>query len=132
MLMTSGGTDVLSQTLRQLKHLITLLSSGGFHLGKRCSNCPSILETAPSQDRIQLPWKLGSDETVMTLRLLWHRDSKKLLFQFNIDSKKQEMSTKNEVLSSVASVCDPLELLGPVIVKCKMFVQRLAIEHSLG
>jgi hypothetical protein len=117
-----GGANDLNQALQLQKDFITLLSSGRFHLRKWCSNHPSIHEAVPFQDReTKLPWKLGSDEIVKTLGLLWHSMSDKFQFQVNIDSKKQEVSTKHQVMSVIASTFDPLGFLGPVIVKCKCF-----------
>ncbi|GBN39030.1 hypothetical protein AVEN_58548-1 [Araneus ventricosus] len=49
-------------------------------------------------------------------------------FIFKVSVKEQIVYTKRDVLSTIAKLFDPLGLLGPVICKAKIFLQRLWLE----
>jgi hypothetical protein len=63
----------------------------------------------------------------MTSRLgiIWCPSSDYFQFQVRIKNLHCHPITKQNVLSVVACVYDPLGLLGAVVVKCKIFLQRL-------
>jgi hypothetical protein len=67
---------------------------------------------------------------VKTLGLHWHPVTDN--FQFSLCLKDMKQNTKRTVLAVVASIFDPLGLLGPIIVRCKVFLQTLfaSAEHQ--
>lgn len=121
--MISGG-DSLSEVNEILNQTKQLLSKGNFKIRKWCSNEPRVLNKIDNEDREKfLKFRDGSDVT-KTLGLAWEPSSDKFLFAF-VPSNFSEKVTKRMVLSTIARCYDPLGLIGPIIVKAKIFLQRL-------
>ena len=61
------------------------------------------------------------------LGVIWNKAEDKLCFDFNeIVKKFKENATKRQVIqAAIASIYDPLGLINPVIVKFKVFFQKL-------
>ena len=105
----------------------SVLSSGGFTLSKYVSNRPEVLETLPRErlapqlqdidfHAIDLP-------THKTLGLIWHASTD----QFRVKVAVAEHSTtRRGLLSVLASVYDPLGIVGPFTLPAKILLQRLA------
>ncbi|XP_033608281.1 uncharacterized protein LOC117282501 [Cryptotermes secundus] len=121
------GTDTVSEAIQLYDNVTSLLKSGGFPVRKWRSNSLDILEAIPAAlQETQGPCSLPLDEgAVKTLGLHWYPISD--LFQFSVvDSRHKNVTwTRRMVLANVASIYDPLGLLGPVIVQCKLFIQTL-------
>ncbi|XP_047105099.1 uncharacterized protein LOC124766275 [Schistocerca piceifrons] len=106
--------------------LTELLASGGFPPRKLCWNSQRVMETIPVQDtETSLPCHLTGEPTKKTLGIYWHPDSD--IFQCQVQLKSRQLTniTKRNVLSFIASIYDPLGLLGPAVVKCKLYMQHL-------
>ncbi|XP_023711106.1 uncharacterized protein LOC111866414 [Cryptotermes secundus] len=121
------GTDTVSEAIQLYDDVTTLLKSGGFPVRKWRSNSLDILEVIPAAlQETWAPCNVPLNEgAVKTLGLHWYPSSD--LFQFSVvDSRHKNVTwTKRMVLANVASIYDPLGLLGPVIVQCKLFIQTL-------
>ena len=65
----------------------------------------------------------GNEDVIKTLVLLWISTTGKLMFCLHI--KQNKVPTKRSVLGSTASIYDPLGLLSPIIIQCKIFMQQL-------
>jgi hypothetical protein len=112
--------------------LSALLSCGGFPLRKWCSNNNEVLQSILPQDRkTVLPCPLVDEGSIKTLGIVWHPSSDKFQFQDDVKEITHKPLTKQNVLSIIAAIYDPLELLAPSIVKCKIFMQRLW-QSNLG
>jgi hypothetical protein len=121
------GANTANEAIQLYEDVTSLLKSGGFPLRKWRSNNPDILEAIPAAlQETQGPCSLPREEgAVKTLGLHWHPSSD--WFQFSVvDSRHKKVPwTKRMVLANVAAIYDPLGLLGPVIVQCKLFIQVL-------
>lgn len=119
----SGGNSV-DEVREILKQTTQLLSTGNFNIRKWCSNDSQILKDIAEGDKESfLKFRDGSDVT-KTLGLIWDPKADKFLFSF-IPFKISAHITKRIVLSTIAKFYDPLGLIGPVIVRAKIFLQRL-------
>lgn len=46
------------------------------------------------------------------------------MFQFSVDSMVNSVSTKREVLSTISRIFDPLGLIGPILTRAKLIMQK--------
>uniref|UniRef100_A0A1I8NTT6 Reverse transcriptase domain-containing protein n=1 Tax=Stomoxys calcitrans TaxID=35570 RepID=A0A1I8NTT6_STOCA len=108
--MLSGGNTIAE--VEEIRHQVAaLLKKGEFLFRKWCSNDPHALRDVPTED-------------CKTFGLTWDPQSDNFIFSFTpIDDCK--VVTKQSILSSIASLYDPLGLIGPVITKAKMFMEHL-------
>ncbi|XP_055588999.1 uncharacterized protein LOC129741299 [Uranotaenia lowii] len=103
-------------------------AAGGFRLRKFASNSRRVLEGMPEENvAIKDPAiDLSSNSSVKILGLTWLPKFDSLMFQFNIPSfKKPGKWTKRQILSVIASLFDPLGLLGATVTTAKIFMQLL-------
>ncbi|XP_055633306.1 uncharacterized protein LOC129773687 [Toxorhynchites rutilus septentrionalis] len=107
------------------KQLTDILRSAGFKLHKWASNSTHILGSIPAELRENRNvFELDSSSPVKTLGLLWQPAGD--VFRFKIPSwNYNAVITKRLVLSDAARLFDPLGLVGPIIVRSKMFMQQL-------
>lgn len=119
------GGDNLKETVELQRQIIEILDKYGFSLHKWCSNYDELLDMIPEHKReTQLPLKFRSNENIHTLGLIW--DPLRDILKYEISIKpNNELVTKRSVLSTIASIYDPLGLLGPVISSYKIFMQQL-------
>ena len=100
-----------------------MLLSAGFHMRKWCSNSQKVMNTIPpserAKDKIFIP---GKNETVKNLGTYWVPQTDTLQFKVNIQDRE---FTKRNILSEISKIYDILGLIGPVILKAKMFMQDL-------
>ncbi|XP_062714302.1 uncharacterized protein LOC134291052 [Aedes albopictus] len=124
----TGANDVKTATELQ-GQLNTMLSGGGFQLRKWASNCPLALAGIPEENlAIRTPngINLDPDPSVKTLGLTWFPSTGVLGFQFTIPALDADaIITKRTILSVIATLFDPLGLLGAVITTAKVFMQQL-------
>ncbi|XP_059050688.1 uncharacterized protein LOC131845624 [Achroia grisella] len=122
-LMTGCETEDKAEEI--YKQLNQLLNSGGFQLQKWNSNSSSFLQFIGqnNQDDAQ-SLTVKSNSIIKVLGIRWHRDSDK--FQYIV--KLPELSlpvTKRKVLSTIASLYDPMGWIAPVVIVAKIFIQKL-------
>jgi hypothetical protein len=65
----------------------------------------------------------GNEDVIKTLGLLWNFTTDKLMVCVQIN--QDNTPTKRSVLRATASIYDPLGLLSPVIIQCKIFMHQL-------
>jgi hypothetical protein len=122
-----SGADTAKEAIRLYEDVTSLLKSGGFPIRKWQFNNPDILEAIPAAfQETHGPCNLPREEGALkTLGLHWYPSSD--WFQFSVvDNRHKKMPwTKRAVLANVASIYDPLGLLGPVIVQCNLFIEVL-------
>ncbi|XP_053698496.1 uncharacterized protein LOC128745446 [Sabethes cyaneus] len=117
-------------TAKELRiQLQELMQSGGFVLRKFASNCEAVLEDLPAENRSVYSTDgihLDPNSTVKTLGLVWMPNTDVFRFKFRIQSITSDtVLTKKRILSEIASLFDPLGLIGAVITKAKIFMQSL-------
>jgi hypothetical protein len=118
------GTDDLNTAFSLQRELIEMLRKGGFTLRKWSSNYPALLKHLPPEnveDKMLLSF--GNEDLIKALGLLWNPTTDKLIFY--VQHNQDATPTKRSVLRSIASIYDPLGLLSPVVIQCKIFMQQL-------
>lgn len=111
------GCNSLSEAQDIQQQLISLLDRGGMELHKWSANNPSLL----CDKMIDSDYAFTND--TKTLGILWKPQTD--CFGFNLIIEKSEVYTKRAVLSQIARIFDPLGLLGPIITRAKVFLQKL-------
>ncbi|XP_055589710.1 uncharacterized protein LOC129741920 [Uranotaenia lowii] len=122
-LISGDQTDDAAINLRS--EVQGILRSAGFELRKWASNSPAVLASIPEalrDDRLFLD--LDSSPSIKTLGLIWQPKSDSFHFK-SPDLIQSQQLTKRIVVSEMAQLFDPLGILGPVVVKAKIFVQQL-------
>ncbi|XP_058457048.1 uncharacterized protein LOC131434397 [Malaya genurostris] len=124
----TGADD--ANTAKELRiQLQSMLELGGFKLRKFASNCETVLSGLPKEDlSIQTDdgISLDNDCMVKTLGLIWMPHTDVFRFKFDIiPLHSSDRLTKRKVLSIIATLFDPLGLIGAVITRAKIFMQLL-------
>ena len=115
--------DIVSGIYLKLQdQLSQLFQAAGMKLYKWISNSKILLNNVPHEYR---NCNFVSDETAKTLGLIWNPDSDCFQFAVSPSVATSSFITKRTVLSNISKLLDPLSLLGPIIVKAKMFIQQL-------
>lgn len=114
------GADTI-EDLQQLKFdICEVLKSAGFQLAQWRSNVTNVLDFGVFQEN----FNFQDNEMTKTLGISWNPN--KDLFQFttsiNLNSEKL---TKRIVLSVIGQIFDPLGIIGPVVIKAKIILQKL-------
>lgn len=119
------GADSKEKTLDIHLQMINMLKLGGFHIRKWCTNDLSLLSSIP-EDLRAINYEVHSDNElfVRSLGLIWKPIQD--IFCFLVKPLIQQSPvTRRMVLSDIAHIFDPLGLIGPVILKAKIFLQQL-------
>ena len=118
---------VSSPSIEEAKELAvgvkTLLASGGFKLTKFVSNESDILAAIPEQDTVNQVKKFGPESCSKVLGIQWSTRSDEFSFLVNVVDAVDGV-TRRSMLSTVASIYDPLGLVGPMIVLGKILFQE--------
>ncbi|GBM16942.1 hypothetical protein AVEN_267331-1 [Araneus ventricosus] len=109
------GSDDLETAKNLHRELIDILSSGKMSLHKWCSNTAELAVNGES-------YPFSNPEETKTLGVVWK--SKTDCFCFKVASEEFGV-TKRLVLSTIARVFDPLGILGPMVTKAKIFLEKL-------
>lgn len=110
--------------IRLANELIELLRRGGFRLTKFISSSKRVLAAIPTSERADPLLNLDLDKLPVerALGIQWNVEEDAFEFKV-IDLNKPE--TKRGILSTVASLYDPLGLAAPVALLVKSQLQRL-------
>ncbi|GFV48488.1 integrase catalytic domain-containing protein [Trichonephila clavipes] len=108
---TYGTTSAPFLATRTLKQL-ALDEAGNFPLGS------SVVMSDMYIDDV-----LTDSSEIKLLGVYWN--PKHDCFSFRVKIDLHELNTKRDVLSTIARIYDPLSLLGPVVAKAKIFLQKL-------
>lgn len=115
-----SGAESIEEAKNLKQTLSDLLLQYGFELRKWASNDKRIISSDESE---ACPLPLPDMKDPRTLGLLWDPGTDTLSFALNIPKHKQ--FTKRTILSTIASIFDPLGLVASVIVTAKLILQRL-------
>ena len=98
---------------------------GRFCTTQWCANHPDLLKGIPEQLRkTEVSCDFKNYEGIKILGLVRHPSQDTFKYEINIKSFR-ELVTKGLVLSVILSIFDNTGLLGPVIVRYKIFIQQL-------
>ncbi|GFX65027.1 integrase catalytic domain-containing protein [Trichonephila clavipes] len=110
------GTETLLEAKELKNQLINIFAKGGMVLHKWCGNNTELIEVSENYD-------FSDPSEIKVLGVYWN--PKHDCFSFRVKIGLHELNTKRDVLSTIARIYDPLGLLGPVVAKAKIFLQKL-------
>ncbi|KAF8790150.1 Ankyrin repeat and LEM domain-containing [Argiope bruennichi] len=119
----TGAPDIQTAQILQ-QQLIKMFARAGMSLHKWTSTSQELLNSFPTSNPEN---NFPIDEQV-SKALGMHWKPFEDLFIFTVKYENKSMLTKRTVLSVVARLYDPLGLLGPVISKMKIFLQKLWLQ----
>lgn len=124
----SGAEDV--ESLERIhKELVSLLSLGDMNLRKWYSNSEQFLKdlmVEDSQAVFVLPVEEG--DSIPTLGMQWNPSHDQ--FQFHVHFGTFSQYTRRIVVSEISKIFDPLRLLGPLSVKCRLLVRAIVKQTN--
>ncbi|XP_050535012.1 uncharacterized protein LOC126902032 [Daktulosphaira vitifoliae] len=117
-----GGTDTIESAVQLCDDLICIFQRAGMSLCKWLSNKNTVVD-----DMVENKNNERAFESTITkiLGLTWDPANDMFIFKINLNIYSECDLTKRKILSEVASIYDPLGLLGPVIIRAKLFIQSL-------
>ncbi|XP_055542768.1 uncharacterized protein LOC129728356 [Wyeomyia smithii] len=121
------GSDNVTEATNLRIQLEALMESGGFHLRKWASNSAEVLDGIP-EDSLAIQDSLGitldPDPVIKTLGLIWQPGKDVFGFGFNIPPLSDVTTlSRRQLLSIIATLFDPLGLVGATITMAKLFMQ---------
>ncbi|XP_050521267.1 uncharacterized protein LOC126894359 [Daktulosphaira vitifoliae] len=119
-----GGSDTFENAARLKEEMCTVLNKAGFELRKWSSNEPNLIsQLQVNNDNSHI---IANNDGPITkvLELVWNAYSDTLQYIVKNISISGSI-TKHSILSHIASIYDPLGLLGPIIVQGKFIMQNL-------
>ncbi|GFV78761.1 integrase catalytic domain-containing protein [Trichonephila clavipes] len=110
------GAETLLEAKELKNQLINIFAKGDMVLHKWCGNNTELIEVSENYD-------FSDSSEIKVLGVYWN--PKHDCFSFRVKIDLHELNTKRDVLSTIARIYDPLGLLGPVVAKAKIFLQKL-------
>ena len=117
-----------AEAIKLVEESRALCKTGNLHLHKFVSNNKKVLAAIPQQERAQAKdqdMALGEPHIERALGVQWCVEADE--FQFRVQVKDNPL-TRRGVLSTVASVYDPLGFVAPFILIGKQILQKLCKE----
>lgn len=118
------GASTLEELVTIKNEVIDLLTKGGFPLRKFASNNDSIINDIPASDK-EPTVIIGDISYIKALGLKWSHQDDSFLFSYTPMEQPMPKCSKRTILSNIASFFDPLGLVNPIIVTCKLLLQEL-------
>lgn len=120
-----SGSDDINEALTLQSEIINVLQEYGLDLHKWYSNDETLLCNIPHEKReSNASLKIDESETVKTLGLLFQPQADNFRFSIKLKNLEEKIS-KRTILSEIASIFDPLGLVGPIITTAKILMQNL-------
>ncbi|XP_076660027.1 uncharacterized protein LOC143363307 [Halictus rubicundus] len=114
------GADTVKEAQVIKTSIEETLSASGFKLRKWASNAPAALCNNEGSDRLI---DLQTTKDPKTLGLLWSPLGDEL--RVSVTESGYSRLTKRIILSEIAKIFDPLGLIGPIVIRAKILMQRL-------
>ncbi|CAI5694728.1 unnamed protein product [Oreochromis niloticus] len=118
------------EAIRLVKEAKELCSTGGLPLHKFVSNSKQVLNSLPEEDcaeTVRKDLSLSEQQIERALGVKWCIDSDH--FQFRVVANEQPLSRRG-VLSTVASIYDPLGFVAPFVLLGKQILQQMCREKA--
>lgn len=120
----SGGESE-EECFQLYKEVLETLNSAGMSLRKWCTSSKGLLTQLPTvQDEPNYLLQLNENDTVNTLGITWSPFFDCFKFSLKVWSPPTHM-TKRSLLSDINKIYDPLGFITPVLIKGKIFLQKL-------
>ncbi|KAK7945396.1 hypothetical protein WMY93_001124 [Mugilogobius chulae] len=127
-----AAVDSEQEAIQLVKEARELCDTGKLHLHKFISNSKEVIDTIPKEEcaagATNLDLALGEPKMERALGVQWCITSD--TFSFKVDVKNNPL-TRRGVLSTVASIFDPLGFVAPFILVGKRILQRMC-QEKLG
>lgn len=127
------GTNTEEEAVIKIKQIIDVHKAGGFEMVNWISNSKSVLDSLPDSlvSNGVKNLKIDDEHVERVLGLFWNPTDD--CFTFSVSFKKvnadivngNRTPTKRQVLQVLMSVFDPLQFLGPLIIKGKILLQDI-------
>lgn len=114
------GADTIVEIKQLREEVEALLNRGQFQLNKWQSNCPELMDINAEANAHSLPVNSESGSKILGVR--WDPITDSFYFTYENDSVADRI-TKRVLLSQIASIFDPLGLLGPLVIVAKILLQ---------
>lgn len=121
------GSDDEQSVVNIYKEVKALLTRGKMEIRKFQSNSPKVLKEIPPEDHGTF-LTIGDKEVLKTLGMIWIPSSDEFSYSYECNSSCK--LTRRVVLSEVSRLFDPLGLIQPIIIRAKLFMQRLYAATS--
>ncbi|XP_017474302.1 PREDICTED: uncharacterized protein LOC108364926 [Rhagoletis zephyria] len=118
------GAANIEEVMAIKTEIIDLLGSGGFPLRKFASNNDNIIADIPESDK-EVNVNIGDFSYIKALRLKWSPQDDVFMFSYTPYDPPSSKVSKRVILSKIATFFDPLGLLNPNIVTCKLLMHEL-------
>lgn len=117
-----AGADTIDEAVSIYEQVTKILKGGQMSIRKFQSNAQEIMQKIPQEDHGTY-LNIGGTEVIKTLGLNWipETDDFRYYYEVSDDAKL----TRRSVLSEILRLFDPLGLVQPVVVRAKIFMQRL-------
>ncbi|XP_046971162.1 uncharacterized protein LOC124538197 [Vanessa cardui] len=107
------------------KEMNELLQRAGFQLQKWSSNCEVFLQYLNKENtNLDQSIHIKANDTLKVLGISWNRTTDQFEYTVNLGAVK-DVITKRNVISDIARLYDPMGWIAPVIVKAKIYIQKL-------
>lgn len=120
-----GGSDTKDNALKLRNSLIEVMRRGGFPLRKWMSNSSELLTDIPDIGNKSMTIMELENEMTKILGLLWCPERDVFKYKIEITKLNDLTVTKRNILSQIASLFDPLGLVGPIVIRAKILMQKL-------
>ncbi|XP_031632795.1 uncharacterized protein LOC116346734, partial [Contarinia nasturtii] len=118
--------ETLDQAIRLQKDVTQILAEAGLPLRKWSSNNMDLINAIPLDQREGA--QTDGEASISTLGLRWFNLKDEFGFKMN-PFKDVKTVTKRIVLSEITKMYDPLGLLAPFTVLCKILMQKLWVAN---
>uniref|UniRef100_A0A2S2QB76 Uncharacterized protein n=1 Tax=Sipha flava TaxID=143950 RepID=A0A2S2QB76_9HEMI len=121
-----SGAETKDEAATLIRQLIDVMNSAGMKLRKWSSNDIDLLKSILPDEDIELSnyYDIGGS-TKKILGLYWDAHTDKLRFKMSPGVGSTTAISKRDILSDIASIFDPLGLVGPVVIRAKIMLQAL-------
>ncbi|CAK9814704.1 hypothetical protein ANTQUA_LOCUS8181, partial [Anthophora quadrimaculata] len=117
------GANTYKEAAATLIEIRSLCARAGFQLRQWATNEESLI--AALHDKTNATHlRLDLDQTIKTLGIHWNARRDTLAYSVR-ESTPLNRVTKRTILSKIATLFDPLGLLGPIIIRAKLIMQSL-------
>jgi len=120
-----SGANSIQEAINLRNDVIEILRKGGFELRKWAVSDPALLTDMPRYgiDDDKLILELDNGPTKI-LGLIWNPSEDVLQYKV-LPYDNSALISKRKILSDIASIYDPLGLIGPVLTNAKLFLRML-------
>lgn len=119
-----SSADKNEEAIKLQQEITHILAEAGLQLRKWSSNSMKLLNAIPAEHKEGA--QTDGEASISTLGLRWFNISDEFGFKMN-PFKDVKMLTKRAILSEITKMYDPLGLIAPFTILCKILMQKLWI-----